>query len=156
MRTTGSRPFRKMLGTLPLALLAVSGCARTLPFAPRRDVEAHKCELVQTVMHQPSPSLAAQQIVSEGRAGQVPVVVYVRHPDQSMLERFFQGEPQCGDPTFRVVQENVVDAVVVYLQEVQGGYAYDARRASPEQLTAEAGKPQGTLKRRGASWVSVN
>lgn len=153
---TGSRFFRKTLCTLGLGLLATTGCARTLPYAQRQEVETDKCELVQTLMRQPSPSRAAKQIVSEGREEQVPVVVYVRHPEEAMLERFFHGDPECGDPTFKVVQDNVVDAVVVYLQEVQGGYAYDARRAGPEQLSVDDSQPQGTLKREGSTWVAAN
>ncbi len=137
-----------------LGLLGATGCVHTVPIAERRVAEAEKCQLVQSVLKEPTASKLVQELASEGREEPAPVVVYVRRPEQSMLERFFEGErPFCGDGTFQVVQENVLDAVVMYLQEVDGGYAYDVRRAGPEELTMD-GTPQGTVKRAGPAWVS--
>lgn len=137
-----------------LGVLGATGCVHTVPVAERRVAEAEKCQLVQSVLKEPAPSKLVQEIASQGREEPAPVVVYVRRPEESMLERFFEDErPMCGDGTFQVVQENVLDAVVMYLQEVEGGYAYDVRRAGPEQLTME-GTPQGSVKRAGTAWVS--
>ncbi|WP_342374720.1 hypothetical protein NVS55_25690 [Myxococcus stipitatus] len=142
-------------GAMGVALLAGAGCAHQAPLAERREVEADKCSLVQSVLKEPTPSRMVEEIASLGRNEPTPVRVYVRRPEQAMLERFFEGdEPHCGDATFKVVQESVLDAVVVYLQEVQeGGYAYDARRSGPDELTLE-GQPQGTLRRAGPAWVA--
>ncbi|WP_164019337.1 hypothetical protein [Pyxidicoccus trucidator] len=150
-----SRFHRVAWVTLGLGLLGSTGCAHQAPVAVKREAEAEKCQLVRSVLKEPTPSRLVSELASEGREEPTPVVVYVRRPEESMLERFFEGdEPLCGDDTFQVVQENVLDAVVVYLQEVQDGYAYDARRAGPEQLTLE-GKPQGLVKRNGPSWVAA-
>ncbi len=152
-----SRIHRMAWVTLGLGLLG-SGCAsqsNQLRLAQQQVAEAEKCQLLQSVLKEPTPSRLVSELASEGREEPTPVVVYVRRPEESMLERFFAGdEPVCGDGTFRVVQENVLDAVVVYLQEVQDGYAWDARRAGPEQLSME-GKPQGVVKRSGPAWVAA-
>ncbi len=149
-----SRFHRMAWVTLGLGLLGSTGCAHKERLAVKREAEAEKCQLVQSVLKEPTPSQLVKEIASEGREEPTPVVVYVRRPEESMLERFFEGdEPLCGDGTFQVVQENVLDAVVVYLQEVQDGYAYDARRAGPEELSLE-GTPQGQVKRQGPAWVA--
>jgi hypothetical protein len=136
-----------------LGFLGATACVRAVPLAERVQVESEKCTLVQALMRQPAPAQAVRKYVDEGRGDKAPVVVYVRRPEEATLERFFTGEPQCADDTFKVVQENVVDAVVVYLQEVQGGYAYDARRASPDRLSMD-GRPQGTVRKDGSVWVA--
>ncbi|MCP3144756.1 hypothetical protein [Pyxidicoccus xibeiensis] len=149
-----SRFHRMAWVSLGLGMLGAAGCAHQAPVAVRREAEAEKCQLVQSVLKEPGPSQVVREIAAQGREEPTPVVVYVRRPEESMLERFFAGEePLCGDATFKVVQENVLDAVVVYLQEVQDGYAYDARRAGPEDLALE-GKPQGLVKRQGPAWVA--
>ncbi|MCP3101400.1 hypothetical protein LZ198_21230 [Myxococcus sp. K15C18031901] len=143
-------------GVLSLPLLAGAGCAHKAPLAVRREMEAQKCALVQSVLREPTPARVVGEIAAQGREEPTPVRVYVRRPEQSMLERFFEGdEPHCGDATFKVVQESVLDAVVVYLQEVGEGYAYDAHRSGPDELTLES-KPQGRLKRAGPAWVATN
>jgi len=150
-----SRLHRMAWLSLGLGLLGSTGCAHQERLTVNREAEVEKCQLVQSVLKEPAPSQLVRELASEGRKAPTPVVVYVRRPEESMLERFFAGdEPLCGDGTFKVVQENVLDAVVVYLQEVQGGYAYDARRAGPEHLTLE-GKPQGRVKRNGPAWVAA-
>ncbi|MFB1483912.1 hypothetical protein [Corallococcus sp. RDP092CA] len=147
------RHICRALAVAGLGLLGTVGCAHSVPLAQRVEAEDEKCTLLQALMRQPAPSRAIQQFVAEGKEERAPVVVYVRHPEEDSLERFFTGEPQCANDSFKVVQENVVDAVVVYLQEVQGGYAYDAQRSSPEHLTME-GRPQGTVRKDGAVWVA--
>lgn len=136
-----------------LGLVGAAGCVRTVPYAQRMEVEDEKCTLLQALMRQPAPAQAVQRFVAEGKEAKAPVVVYVRRPEDATLERFFSEGTQCTDATFKVVQENVVDAVVVYLQEVQGGYAYDAQRSSPEHLSMD-GRPQGTVRKDGAVWVA--
>lgn len=135
--------------------LAAAGCVRTVPLAQRVQAEEVKCELVRTLLREPVPSRLVSQFHEDGTGAQpAPVVVYLRRPRESALERFFEGSPDCADTTFRVVQEAAVEAVVVYLETVADGYAYDARRAKPEELTM-AGAPQGTVRRSGAGWVSA-
>ncbi|WP_426753161.1 hypothetical protein [Myxococcus sp. Y35] len=149
------RFHRTVWGLLGLAMLSGAGCAHRARLAERQGVEVEKCELVHRLLQEPAPARVVREVVAAGRDEPAPVVVYVRRPEQAMLERFFSGDaPSCGDATFKVVQENVLDAVVVYLQEVQDGYAYDARRASHDELSLE-GKPQGMLKRRGLDWVAI-
>ncbi|NMO19344.1 hypothetical protein HPC49_12710 [Pyxidicoccus fallax] len=150
-----SRFHRMAWVTLGLGVLGGTGCAHHKARVAEQHVEeAEKCQLVRSVLQEPEPSRLVNELASDGREEPAPVVVYVRRPEQAMLERFFRGdEPVCGDTTFKVVQENVLDAVVVYLQEVQDGYAYDARRASPQELSMD-GKPQGLVKRAGPAWVA--
>ncbi|WP_223644999.1 hypothetical protein [Corallococcus sp. EGB] len=145
--------IRRALAAAGLGLLGTVGCAHSVPLAQRVEVEDEKCTLLQALMRQPAPAKAIQQFVAEGKEEKAPVVVYVRRPEEGALERFFTGETRCTADTFKVVQENVMDAVVVYLQEVQGGYTYDAQRSSPEHLTMD-GHPQGTVRKDGAIWVA--
>ncbi|WP_375758082.1 hypothetical protein [Corallococcus exercitus] len=145
--------IRWALAVAGLGFMGTVGCVRNVPYAQRMEVEDEKCTLLQALMRQPAPAQAIQKFVAEGKEERAPVVVYVRRPEEATLERFFTGEPQCANDSFKVVQENVVDAVVVYLQEVQGGYAYDAQRSSPEHLSME-GRPQGTVRKDGTVWVA--
>lgn len=151
-----SRFHRMVWAALGLGLLGSTGCAHNpARVAVKHEGEAEKCQLLQSVLKEPTPAKLVRELASEGREEPTPVVVFVRRPEESMLERFFAGDaPLCGDGTFKVVQENVLDAVVVYLQEVQDGYAYDARRAGPEELSLE-GTPQGLVKREGPAWVAA-
>jgi hypothetical protein len=135
--------------------LAAAGCVRTVPLAQRVEAEEGKCELVRTLLREPTPSQLVSQFHENGYDGEpAPVMVYLRRPQESALERFFEGSPNCADTTFRVVQEATVDAVVVYLETVGDGYAYDAKRANPQELVM-ASTPQGVVKRNGAGWVSA-
>ncbi|MBZ4419985.1 hypothetical protein [Myxococcus sp. RHSTA-1-4] len=148
-----SRFHRMAWMSLGLGVLGGAGCAHQPRVAEQRVEEVEKCQLVRSVLQEPEPARLVKELASDGREEPAPVVVYVRRPEQAMLERFFADDaPLCGDATFKVVQENVLDAVVVYLQEVQDGYAYDAHRAGPQELSME-GKPQGIVKRQGYSWV---
>lgn len=139
--------------------LAAAGCVRHVPLAQRVQAEEGKCELVRTLLREPVPSQLVSQFHEAGYTGEpAPVVVYVRRPAESTLERFFEGTaPDCADTTFRVVQEAAVDAVVVYLETVADGdgYTYDARRSNPQEL-AVVGTPQGRVRRSGAGWASAS
>ena len=148
--------MKRLAITVTLGLTAV-GCVHTVPLAQRVKAEEGKCELVRTLLREPVPSQLVSQFHPEGYTGEpAPVVVYVRRPAESTLERFFEGAaPDCADTTFRVVQEAAVDAVVVYLEAVADGYTYDAQRSNPQEL-AVVGKPQGTVKRRGTGWASAS
>lgn len=144
--------MKQLALTVTLGLAAV-GCVRTVPHAQRMREEEGKCELVRTLMREPVPT----QLLSQFHQGDssdepTPVMVYLRRPQESSLERFFEGSPDCTDATFRVVRDATVDAVVVYLEAVADGYTYDARRANPAELTM-AGTPQGLVRRSGDGWV---
>ncbi len=91
---------------------------------------------------------------TESTGEPAPVLVYLRRPQESVLERFFEDSPACGDATFRVVQDAAVDAVVVYLESAAEGYTYDARRSGPEELSM-VGSPQGVVRRAGEGWVTA-
>lgn len=149
----GTPGIRWALAVAALGIVGTAGCVHTVPYAERVEAEDEKCTLVQALMRQPGPARAIQEFVAEGKEAKAPVIVYMRHPEEASLERFFTGDTQCADASFKVVQENVVDAVVVYLQAVRGGYAYDAQRSSPEHLSMDS-RPQGTVRRDGAVWVA--
>lgn len=136
--------------------LAAAGCVRKMPLAQRVEVEDGKCELVRTLLREPKPSELLSQSRPEGTAGEpAPVMVYLRKPADSAMERFFVGTPECEDGSFRVVQESAVEAVVVYLEAAaDGGYTYDARRSKPEELTV-ASAPMGKVHRNGTGWVAA-
>jgi hypothetical protein len=127
--------------------LALVGCAHSVPVAKTLQEEQEKCALVQMVLHEPQPTQELAAFVTEGRELPVPVMVFVRNPDEGMLERFFVGEsPECGDGQFQVVRNLGRQGLVVYLQETGSGYSYDARRAGPEELSM-GGAPQGVVRR---------
>ncbi len=152
---------RSLLASAALALM-LQGCAHAPPpggaggaGAARLDAAA-QCELVRTLLREPVPSQLVSQFHEAGYTGEpAPVVVYVRRPAESTLERFFEGTPECGDATFRVMRESAADALVLYLEaSEEQGYAYDARRSGPEELTL-AGTPQGKVRRSEAGWVTA-
>jgi len=136
--------------------LAAAGFVRTVPLAQRVQAEEGKCELVRTLLREPTPSQLVSQFHVDGYTGEpAPVMVYLRRPQESSLERFFEDTPNCADTTFRVVQEATVDAVVVYRESVADGYTYVARRTTPQELSL-SGAPQGVVRRNGAGWVSAS
>jgi hypothetical protein len=96
-------------------------------------------------------------MTNEGRELPVPVVVFVRKPEEGLLERFFDGDsPSCGDEQFRVVRQLSREGLVLYLQDAPEGYTYDARRAGPEDLSM-AGAPQGFVRRNAqGGWVAAS
>lgn len=134
--------------------LALAGCAHSVPVAQRLQQEEEKCTLVQTLLREPVPAQRMAEFVSDGQEPPVPVVVFVRKPEQGLLERFFAGEsPECGAAEFRVVRQLGRQGLVLYLRETQDGYSYDAQRAGPEELSME-GTPQGVIRRNGGGgWV---
>jgi hypothetical protein len=140
-----------------LGLTAV-GCSHTQTAARNlQEEEDGKCLLVQTLLREPVPSRYLEELAASGHEAAVPVMVFVRKPDEGMLERFFAGDtPACGSPAFRVVRQFSQRGLVLYLQENQDGYTYDARRAGPEELSME-GAPQGFVRRAasGGGWVAA-
>ncbi|HSP77519.1 MAG TPA: hypothetical protein VLQ93_03260 [Myxococcaceae bacterium] len=84
----------------------------------------------------------------------MPVLVFLREPEQGLLERLFVGEPSCGDDGYRVVQHILTDSVVLYLQPTgEEGYTFDVQRSAPAGL-ALGGESKGTVRREGGSWVA--
>jgi hypothetical protein len=135
--------------------LAIAGCAHSVPAAQRLQEEEQKCALVQTLLREPAPAQLMAELATEGREPPVPVVVFVRKPEQGLLERLIAGEsPECGDTGFRVVRQLGREGLVLYLQETPDGYSYDARRAGPEELSM-GGTPQGAIRRNGeGGWAA--
>ncbi len=136
--------------------LGLVGCAHSLPSSARLQQEDAKCELVRTLLNEPVPAQRISELATEGRELPVPVAVFVRKPEQGLLERFFVGDsPDCGDTQFHVVRQLGRQGLVLYLQETQDGYTYDARRAGPEELSM-GGRPQGTVRRKAeGGWVAA-
>lgn len=128
--------------------LALVGCAHSVPVTQQLQQEQEKCALVQMVLHEPQPAQELAAFANDGTEPPIPVMVFVRKPDQGLLERYFVGEsPECGDTQFRVVRQLGRKGLIVYLQEApNGGYSYDARRAGPEELSM-GGAPQGVVRR---------
>jgi hypothetical protein len=137
--------------------LALVGCAHSVPVAQQLQEEEEKCALVRMVLHEPVPTQEMAAFATEGREPPVPVMVFVRKPEEGLFERFFVGEsPECGDEEFRVVRQLGRQGLVLYLQETGRGYAYDARRAGPEELSM-GGAPQGVVRRNaGGGWVAAS
>jgi hypothetical protein len=137
--------------------LAVVGCAHAVPSSQRMQEEDARCSLVRTLLTEPGPSRELTELASEGRQLPVPVAVFVRRPEQGVLERFFSGEsPDCGDTQFHVVRQLGRKGLVLYLQETQDGYSYDAQRAGPEELSM-GGAPQGVVRRNAeGGWVAAS
>jgi hypothetical protein len=137
--------------------LAIAGCAHSVPVAQRLQQEDEKCTLVQTLLREPVPAQRLAEFVTEGQEHPVPVVVFVRKPEQGLLERFFAGEsPDCGATEFQVVRQLGRQGLVLYLHETPDGYSYDAQRAGPEELSM-AGSPQGAIRRNGGGgWIAVS
>jgi hypothetical protein len=137
--------------------LALVGCAHSVPVAKRLQEEETKCALVQMVLREQVPAQQLAEFATEGREPPVPVVVFVRRPEQGLLERYFVGEsPECGDNPFRVVRQLGREGLVLYLQETRDGYSYDVRRSGPEELSM-GGTPQGVVRRSaGGSWATAS
>jgi hypothetical protein len=137
--------------------LTVVGCAHSEPSAQNLQSEEEKCALVHTLLQEPVPSQRLQEI-SEAASQEVsvPVVVFLRDPAEGLLERFFEGDgATCGDNHFHVVRQLGREGLVLYLQETVEGYAYDVRRAGPEQLSM-GGEPQGVVRRNASGgWVAA-
>ncbi len=137
-----------------LLTLAAAGCVRAPPSAVRTQEESAKCELVRTLMQEPLPRRYLSQLEAEGKEGPAPVLVFLRDPEEGLLERLFVGEPTCEGNGYRVVQHILTDSVVLYLQPTgDTDYAFDVQRSNPTGL-ALGGEPKGTVRRRGEGWVA--
>jgi hypothetical protein len=138
-----------------LIALAASGCMRSRAALVNPTEEAGKCELVQTLMREPAPQGYLSELAESGRDGPAQVLVFVRRPEQDMLERLFAGdEPSCGGYNYNVVQQSTTNALVLFLQPLGEGYTFDVQRAAPDELSL-GGAPKGTLtKREGGGWVA--
>ncbi len=138
-----------------LLALAATGCMRSRAALIQPDEEATKCELVQTLMREQVPQQLLAGLVADGRDGPSEVLVFVRRPEEAMLERLFMGnEPSCAGPNYRVVQNITSDAVVLFLQPRVGGYIYDAQRAAPDELSLGGEAKGAVMKNEGGAWVS--
>jgi hypothetical protein len=136
--------------------LALVGCAHSEASSRPLQSEEARCELVHTLVREPVVSQRLAQMAKEGRELPVPVTVYLRNPDEGLLERFFESEPSCGNEQFQAVRQLAREGLVLYLQEVPEGYSYDARRAGPEDLSI-AGTPQGLVRRTAeGSWAAAS
>ena len=147
------------MNRLALALvlgLALAGCAHTAPTPRPFQTEAARCELVHTLLREPAVSQRLSELTNEGSELPVPVVVFMRNPEEGLLERLFEGDsPPCGDSQFQVVRQLSRQGLVLYLQEAPEGYAYDARRGGPEELSM-GGEPQGVVRRNAqGGWATV-
>lgn len=135
--------------------LGLVGCAHSLSSEQKSQQEDAKCELVRTLLSEPVPAQRITEFTTEGRELPVPVAVFLRKPEQGVFERFFESDsPDCGDTQFHVVRQLGRQGVVLYLQETQDGYTYDARRAGPEELSM-GGTPQGTVRRKAQGGWAV-
>ncbi len=145
------------LALAPVLGLALVGCAHSTSSPQPRQTEEARCELVHTLLREPSVTQRLTEMTNEGRELPVPVVVFVRKPEEGLLERFFDGDsPSCGDEQFRVVRQLSREGLVLYLQDAPEGYTYDARRAGPEDLSM-AGAPQGFVRRNAqGGWVAAS
>ncbi len=138
-----------------LLALAATGCMRSGASLIRPDEEAAKCELVQALMREQLPQELLAGLAVDGRDAPSQVLVFVRRPEEAMLERLFVGdEPSCGGPNYNVVQSSTTDAVVLFLQPREGGYIYDAQRAAPDQLSLGGEAKGAVMKSSGGAWVS--
>ena len=137
--------------------LAVAGCAHSVPPSQRLQEEDARCSLVRMLMTEPVPSQHITELASEGRELPVPVAVFLRRPEQGVLERFFSRDSSdCGDAQFHVVRQLGRKGLVLYLQETQDGYSYDAQRAGPDELSM-GGAPQGVVRRNSqGGWVAAS
>jgi hypothetical protein len=152
----GPKENRRMMRLVLSALLALAatGCMRSRAALVDSQEEAGKCELVQTLMREPAPQRYLSQLAAMGRDGPAQVLVFVRRPEQNMLERLFAGEPKCGGYNYNVVQASTTEALVLFLQPEGDGYAFDVRSAAPDELSL-GGTPQGTVtKRDGGGWAA--
>ncbi len=137
-----------------LLVLAATGCMRSRASLIKLDEEAGKCELVQTLMREQVPRQLLSGLMVDGRDGPAQVLVFVRRPEQAMLERLFVGEPSCGGPNYQVVRQSTTDAVVLFLQPQADGYIYDAQRAAPDALSLGGEAKGAVMKRDGGGWVA--
>jgi hypothetical protein len=136
--------------------LALVACAHTEVASSPQQTEEARCELVQTLVREPVVTQRLTEMASDGRELPVPVTVFLRNASEGRLERFFDDDPSCGNEQFRVVRQLAREGLVLYLEESSEGYAYDARRAGPEDLSM-ASSPQGFVRRTAeGSWAAAS
>ncbi|ATB32530.1 hypothetical protein [Melittangium boletus] len=136
-----------------LLALASTGCMHAqAPLVPEPD-EAGKCELIQTLMREQLPQRLLQGLVEDGHSSPTQVLVFVRKPDDAVLERLFAGDPSCEGPAFKVVREITGESLVLFLQPQGDGYVYDAQRASPERMSL-GGEAKGAVRKREGVWAA--
>ncbi|QRO01139.1 hypothetical protein JRI60_19935 [Archangium violaceum] len=136
-----------------LIALAATGCMHSPEALINPTEEAGKCELVQTLMRERVSQGLLSELSAQGSDGPAQVLVFVRRPEQGMLERLFQGDPTCGGPNYRAVQDITMKAVVLFLQPRGNGYIYDAQLAAPNELSL-GGEAKGAVSRDGGGWVA--
>lgn len=145
----------KRLALPALLALAATGCMHSPAALINPQVESGKCSLVQTLMRERLPQRILSEIAADGHDGPAQVLVFVRRPQEAMLERLFAGEPTCGGTNYKVVQQSTTEAVVLLLEPQKGGgYAFDAQRAAPDALALE-GTLHGTVTQvDGGGWAA--
>ena len=86
-----------------LALAATgSGCMRSRAALINPTEETGKCELVQVLMREHVPQQLLAGLAVDGHDGPAQVLVFVRRPEQAMLERLFAAtSPSAAAPTTR-------------------------------------------------------
>ena len=137
-----------------LLALAATGCMRSRASLVDPQEETAKCELVQALMREPAPQRYLAELAATGRDGPAQVLVFLRRPEQNLLERLFAGEPKCGGSTYNVVQDSTMQGLVLFLQPQGDGYVFDVQHSTPDQLSL-GGTPKGTLtKRDGGGWAA--
>ena len=134
-----------------LALL--TSCVLPLPrqLTPEeRAADRDRCALVQAVMAEPT-SRALLEALQPRFEGPVPLAVYVRRPEEGMLERFLIQELACATAEFRIVARAPARALLLYLADAPQGFTFALEQGSPEDLALE-GDPQGRVVRAGSGW----
>ncbi len=144
----------KRLVPTALLVLAATGCMHSRESLIKPDEEAGKCELVQTIMREQVPQQLLSGLDAEGRDGPSQVLVFVRRPEEALLERLFAGEPSCAGSNYKVVQQSTTNAVVLFLQPHGDGYLYDALRAAQNELTLGGEAKGSVIKRDGGGWAA--
>jgi hypothetical protein len=137
-----------------LLVLASAGClhARAPVAEVAREDDAARCALVQTLVREQLPRDILSGLESE-HDGPAQVLVFVRGEDESVLKRFFPGDPSCRGSNFKVVQDISREALVLFLERQGEGYVYDAQRAAPDRMTL-GGKARGSVTKREGVWAA--
>ena len=112
-----------------------------------------KCELIQTLMRERAPQQLLQKLAEDGHSTPSQVVVFMRQPDEAVLERFFAGDPSCQGSAFKVVHDLTGEGVVLFLRGQADGYVYDAQRASADRMSL-GGDAKGAVRKREGVWAA--
>ena len=140
-----------------LLALAATGCMHALPpetaATATPEAESGKCALVQTLVREQEPQRILSGLEADGHDGPTQVLVFVRGPDEDVLERLFSGDPACGGANFKVVREITREAMIIFLQRQGEGFVYDAQRAGPNRMSL-GGPAKGAVKKREGIWAA--